>query len=181
MKNLHSALVSEFELSLEAGVIDRAEIIRWADNIMLTEEYDDNIAEICMSMNKTDKEIEEFLRRVAGSTSNWEGTRRMLGRMYGALTNEPDRIHEFTQFLDRLWIRNGHEVPEDLSFIIGLEEDYQLAEEGQWASIDGFRSYLLENLSRYQTNNTEQDVPSDGHKPTSHASTTDPTTPADAH
>jgi hypothetical protein len=40
---------------------------------------------------------------------------------------------------------------------------------------------LIDSIELPQSKNGEQDVPSDGHKPSSHSSSTDPTAPADAH
>ena len=44
-------------LSLEAGLIARDEIIRWADGIIAAEAYDDDIANISMAFGATDKEL----------------------------------------------------------------------------------------------------------------------------
>jgi hypothetical protein len=47
---------------------------------------------------------------------------------------------------------------------------------------DGFMNYLnIRELIEKPEKKGEQTVPSDGHTPTSHASSTDPTAPADAH
>lgn len=151
MKHVRSTIAYEFKLSLEAGVIDHDEIIRWADEILVADEYDDDIANICMATRKTDKELAALLEAVASNENEWAGARRMLGRMHNALLRKPERLHEFTQFLERLWIRSGYEIPDDFSFIIGLEDDYQLAEEGHWASIEEVRENLLMHLARFQT------------------------------
>lgn len=151
MKNFRSTTAYEFLLSLEAGVIDHSEIIRWADENIVSDKYDDNIANICMATHKTAKELASLLQAVASDEDKWAGARRMLGRMHDALLRKPERLHEFTHFLERLWIRSGYEIPEDFSFIIGLEDDYQLAEEGHWTSLEEVRKKLLVNLARFQS------------------------------
>jgi hypothetical protein len=158
MKTPRSAIASEFKLALEAGVIDRAEIVRWADDLLMSQEYDDRLAEISLSSDKTNKDIEALLGEIATPDDDFAGFRKMLGRMHEALEADPTRLHEFTRFLERLWIRHDYTLPDDLGFIIGLEDDYLLAEDGQFGTVDAFRSQLLDDLARFRDTNTEQDV-----------------------
>ncbi len=159
MKTPRSAIASEFKLALEAGVIDRQEIVRWADDLLMSEEYDDRLAEISLSGDKTNKDIEALLGELAAPEDDFAGFRGMLGRMHGALKADPTRLHEFTRFLERLWIRHDYTLPDDLGFIIGLEDDYLLAEDGHFGTVDQFRSQLLADLARFRDTNTEQGVP----------------------
>ncbi len=181
MKTPHSTAASDFKLLLEAGVIDRGEIVRWADEILLTEDYDDNIAEISLSSGKTNEELGALLGEIAITNTDWDRIRRMLGRMHTALEAEPARLHEFTSYLERLWILHDYTLPADLSFVVGIDDEYQLAESGQYGSVDEIRRQLLEGLARFRNQDTEQDVSSVGHKPSSSNPTADSTAPADAH
>lgn len=158
MKTPRSTIASEFKLALEAGVIDRQEIVQWADDHLLTEEYDDRLAEISLSRDKTNKEIEALLGELTAPNDDFAGFRGMLGMMHDALKADPTRLHEFTRFLERLWIRHDYTLPDDLGFIIGLEDDYLLAEEGQYGSVSAILTQLLDDLSRFRSTNTEQDV-----------------------
>ena len=158
MKTPLFAIASEFKLALEGGVIDRQEIVQWADDLLMTEEYDDRLAEISLSRDKTNKEIEAMLGELAAPDDDFAGFRGMLGRMHDALKADPTRLHEFTRFLERLWIRHDYTLPDDLGFIIGLEDDYLLAEEGQYGSVSAILTQLLDDLSRFRNTNTEQDV-----------------------
>ena len=158
MKTPRSATASEFKLALEAGVIDRQEIVRWADDLLISGEYDDRLAEISLSGGKTIKDIEALLGELAAPDNDFTGFRRMLGRMHEALEADPTRVHEFTRFLERLWIRHDYTLPDDLGFIIGLEDDYLLAEEGQYGSVSAICNQLLDDLAPFRNTNTEQDV-----------------------
>jgi hypothetical protein len=149
MKTAHAEVATEFMLSLEAGVMEGVEVIRWADARMATEAYDDDVAEICVAVYRTDKELASLLRRIAGEETQWAGVRAMLGRMHEALVRDPNRLHDFTQFLERLWIRNDYEVPEDIHFVVGLEDDYLLAAEGPFGAVEEVRSRLLQNLRQF--------------------------------
>lgn len=159
MKTPHSVIASEFKFALEAGVIDRQEIVRWADDRLMSEEYDDRIAEISMSKNKTNKDIEALLGELAALDDDFAGFRGMLGRMHSALEADPTRLHEFTRLLERLWIRHDYTLPEDLGFIIGLEDDYLLAAEGQYGSISAIYTQLLDDLGRFRSTKVAPRVP----------------------
>jgi hypothetical protein len=160
MKTPRSAISNEFKLALEAGVIDRKEIVRWADDLLMSEEYDDRIAEISMSRDKTNKDLEAMLGELEAPDDDFTGIRGMLGRMHNALEADPTRLHEFTQFLERLWIRYDYTLPDDLGFIVGLEDAYLLANEGQFGSVSSVYTHLLDDLNRFRTTNSEQSVPS---------------------
>lgn len=163
MKTKRSAIASEFKLALEAGVIDRQEIVRWADGLLISEKYDDRLAEISLSGSKTNKDIEALLGELAAPDDDFTGLRRMLGRMHAALEADPTRLHEFTRFLEQLWIRHDYTLPDDLGFIIGIEDDYLLAEEGQFGSIDETLSRLLDDLAQFRNTNTEQGADGNPH------------------
>lgn len=156
-KTSRSAIASEFKLALEAGVIDRQEIVRWADDLLMIEEYDDRLAEISLSLNKTNKDLEALLGELAAPDDDFAGFRGMLGRMHDALKADPTRLHEFTRFLERIWIRLDYTLPDDLGFVIGLEDDFLLAEEGQHGSVSAVLTQLLDNLGRFRNSDTEQD------------------------
>lgn len=158
MKTPRSAIASEFKLALEASVIDRQEIVRWADDLLMSEEYDDRLAEISLSGDKTNKDIETLLGELAAPDDDFAGFRGMLGRMHSALEADPTRLHEFTRFLERLSIRHDYTLPDDLGFIIGLEDDYLLAEEGQYGSVSAILAQLLDDLSRFRSTDTEQGI-----------------------
>jgi hypothetical protein len=164
MKTPLSAIANELKLALEAGVIDLQEIVRWADGLLMSEEYDDRIAEISMSRNKTNKDLEALLGEISAPDDDFAGFRGMLGRMHDALEAQPARLHDFTRFLERLWIRHDYTLPDDLGFIIGLEDDYLLAVEGQYGSVSAILTQLLDDLARFRSPNTEPDSGGHGSK-----------------
>ena len=123
----------------------------------MSEEYYDRVIEISLPAGKTNKDIEALLGEIATPDDDFAGFRKMLGRMHDALEADQTRLHEFTRFLERLWIRHDYTLADDLGFIIGIEDDYLLAEEGQYGSVDELRNHLLDNLARFKQKNNEQD------------------------
>ena len=154
MKTPRSISAGDFQISLEAGVIDREEIVQWADGLLAEGAYDDDIAEISLASSKSNKDLEALLARIAGPEPQWDGLRRMLGRMHYSLLENPDRLPDFTHYLERLWIRNDYRLPSDLGFIAGIEDDYLLARDGMFGTIEEVRLELIKNLSRFTETNT---------------------------
>lgn len=149
--NSHSAAANDFLLSLRLGIIDRKEIIQWADEIIGSEPFDEAIANICLATFGNDKQLLSLIRAVAGKENSWGGVKKTLGRMHQALLTEPGRPGEFTGLLRELAFRNYDSLPEDLEFMLKANEDYHCAKEGLWGSVEEVRADLMENLARFKT------------------------------
>jgi hypothetical protein len=149
MKNPNAEAALELKLGIEAGVVEKEEVIRWADSILGRETYNDDVANISLATNSSAKEIEALLGKIANGLCEWDGLRWVLGRLHKCLVSQPNKMHEFIQFLERIWIRNGYDVPADMHFIVGLEDAYLLAEEAQYGYMEEIRSDFLMNLSRF--------------------------------
>ena len=133
----YSEIAAEFRLSLEAGVIKRDEIIRWADGLVAAGAYDDDIANISMAFGTADQELGGLLAVVADTELQpLAGVKGMLARMHDALVEDPGRLQEFVRFLQGLSICHRHDVPDNLDFIFGIEDRYLFAEQGCWQSME---------------------------------------------
>jgi len=53
----YSQQAQELKFGLEAGVVEREQIVNWADRILATHAYDDDVANISIARNVIDKEI----------------------------------------------------------------------------------------------------------------------------
>jgi hypothetical protein len=72
--------------------------------------------------------------------------------MYGVLQAHPERAHEFARFLEHFWIQQGYQVPQDMSFMAGIEDEFQLAEQGIYGTIKDATRSLLDSLAQYESN-----------------------------
>jgi hypothetical protein len=141
----------ELKLSFEAGVADVAEIIQWADRTLLAcDNYDDDLAELCMAKDKPKKHLISLLGKLAGPQyEEWAAMRRTMARMHRTLGQDSSRAREFAQFLELFWVRHDYQVPEDMSFMAGVHDEYQLAEEGIYGTIDQAKESLLRHLANF--------------------------------
>lgn len=136
----------EMKLSLEAGLINVKDIIAWADSILSRVEYDDDLANICLATNVSAREMLTLLNRLIGDREEWPAARKVMARMYDILLQNPERLRGFIWFFERFWIRHEYEVPEDISFIAGIDDEFLLAEQGIYGTVELVKESLLANL-----------------------------------
>ena len=74
----------------------------------------------------------------------------MLPIMYKLLKEKPDRISIFIKGLDQLVAESAYELPDDLSFLIGLNDEYNLAVQGIYGSKEECISNLLSQLKEFE-------------------------------
>lgn len=153
----YSQQAHELKLGLEAGVVDRNEIVNWADRILADYPYDDDVANLAMAGSASDKELMILLGNVIDRRDEIAAARHVMSRMYDVLRQHPERAHGFTRFLENFWIQQGYEVPDDMKFIWGIEDEFSLAKQGVYGTVEEATESLLANLSRYK-NGTEQDA-----------------------
>jgi hypothetical protein len=148
----YSQEAHELKLGLEAGVVERDEIVDWADRILCEYDYDDDVANLAMGRKAADKELMILLGAVIDRRDEVAAMRRVMGRMSVILRQHPERAHEFTRFLENFWIQQGYDVPDDMSFLWGIEDEFALAQQGVYGTVEEVTESLLTNLARYETN-----------------------------
>ena len=151
----YSQQAHQLKLGLEAGVVEREEIISWADRILMDYDYDDDVANVALAVNAPLKQLASLLGQVIDQSDELVAIRCIMGRMYEILREHPERAHEFSRFLEHFWIQQGYDVPEDISFIAGIEDEFQLAEQGVYGTVEEATRSLLNNLAQYKSS-TEQ-------------------------
>jgi hypothetical protein len=152
MMKPYSEEALEMKLSFEAGVANVAEVIQWADRTFLgCDNYDDDLAELCMAKDKPQSQLISLLGKLAGPQhEEWAAMRRTMARMHRALSQDLSRARALAKFLEDFWVRHDYQVPEDMSFMAGVGDEYQLAEEGIYGTIDQAKESLLRHLARYK-------------------------------
>ena len=139
----------QLKLGLEAGIVENREVIRWADNLLENEPYNDDIANVSLAEHVSSKELQSLLEKIAAGTSEWDGLRLILGRLHQCLVETPVRMQSFVHFLTTIWRRNGCVAPSDLYFIVGLEDAFLLSAEGIFGSRKKVRAALLRDLAQF--------------------------------
>jgi hypothetical protein len=150
MTRPYSAEALDFKIGLEAGVIEPSLVIAWADRIITADGYDDDVANLACATTASRQAMARLLQPLIDHDADeWAAVRQTMGRMYQALLHDPSYVHDFAQFLEDLWVRHGYDVPEDMDFIAGIADEFQLAAMGQYGTIEDCTRALIDHLSKF--------------------------------
>ena len=142
----------ERKLGLQAGVDEMDEIVAWADRTLLQHEYDEELAAVSLGASLGPKEMLSLLGRLTDGGDEWDAMRRVMGKMYCILMREPSCARSFARFLESFWLEHSCRVPHDMTFFWGIGDQFELAEQGVYGSVDEARKRLLEHLSTFKDN-----------------------------
>ena len=84
-----------------------------------------------------------MLRQLGQGADRDEAIRHLAGHMHSVLLKDRSRARDFTRILEQLWIENGYKVADDLRFVAGIDDDFCLAEEGTYGTVDGVIDDLI--------------------------------------
>ena len=144
-------------IELIAGLISVRDVIAWADQIIASHpEYDDDIANLSLAGNKTPQDIESDLHRLAAGAEPFEAIRVVMGRMHDVLLADASRARDFTRVLEHLWVQNDFEVPEDMQFIVGIDDEFSLAEQGIYGTVAEATASLIEETGRFKEHSEQE-------------------------
>jgi hypothetical protein len=150
MTRPYSVEALDLKLGLEAGVIEPSLVIAWADRIITTDGYDDDVANLSCAATVSRQAMASLLKPLIDhDTDEWAAVRKTMGRMYRILLNEPSRAHDFALFLENFWSGHGYDVPEEICFIAGIDDAFRLAATGTYGTIEDCTRELIGNLAKF--------------------------------
>jgi hypothetical protein len=148
MTRPYSVEALDFKIGLEAGVIEPSQVIAWADRIIAAHRYDDDVANLACATTASRQAMARLLQPLIDHDAD-EWAAKTLARMSQALLHNPSRAHDLAQFLEYLWVRHGYDVPEEMDFIAGIADGFQLAAMGQYGTIEDCTRALIDHLSKF--------------------------------
>lgn len=143
-----SQMASNFRMALEVGAVTKDEVISWADHeIEDCDDYIDDLANI--SMEKDGANILTYLRNLIDDTDEFEALRYTMGRMHDDLRNDFTSVRRYTRFLEIQAINHIDDLPDDMQFLMGIDDEYELAEKGIYGTLVESKESLMKNLAKY--------------------------------
>ena len=146
------------QMGLEAGVVDRAEILSWADEMLKKHPYDDDIANLALSHSASDKELCALLGKVIDFRDELTAMRLVAARIHSELVRTPAAAVEFTGFLEAFSGRHIDSLPSEMEFMLGVDDVFQLARQGVYSTVEHETKELMGNLASIPMQG-EQSVP----------------------
>jgi hypothetical protein len=143
-------LLEVFSIALTNGLLDKKEVIKWADNIITNDnEPDYFIIELSLCGHKNINDIVSHLNEYIGQEKPQVSGRVILGFMHRQYLAGKITLRKVVGTIN--WIVWQADLTEDeKSFMYGLDEDYDCAEEGIYGTVEAVKKETLRFLDIYK-------------------------------
>jgi hypothetical protein len=91
------------------------------------------------------------LFQISNKHEHFNACRRVVGRMSFACETGPQSLRRFASGLYQIAIENYYELPSDLIFLMGIDDEYALADSGTYGTIDEVDKRFIEELNRFRS------------------------------
>ncbi len=143
-------LLEVFRIGLINGLVDKDEIIKWADSIIQQDEQPDSFIielSLCCSMNIND--VVSIINEFIGESKPVISGRVILGLAYRLYNEKRIVLRKVTSTIDWLtW--HGEPTEKEKSLMYGLDEELNCAESGIYGTIEGVEEEVLLFLEIYK-------------------------------
>lgn len=139
-------------LQLRLGLISVADVVSWADNIILESDIPDNeIIDLALSRRLPLADVIAQLAKMAGGCDRNRAMRTVLGQMYHVLQKDRSLARGFSRTLFQEAVENSGYInySEDILFIYGNDDCFDLAEQGIYGTIDTVTDEFIEYLRTF--------------------------------
>jgi hypothetical protein len=142
-------LLEVFSIALTNGLLDRDEVIKWADSIITKDsEPDFFIIELSLCGHKSLNDIISILNECIGQEKTQVSGRVILGFMYQQYIAGKITLRKVVGAMN--WIVwEADLTDEEKSFLYGLEDNYECAEGGIYGTIEKVEKETLRFLEIY--------------------------------
>ncbi len=143
-------LLEVFSIGLTNGLLDKDEVIKWADSIITNDnEPDFFIIELSLCGHKSLNDVVSLLNEYIGQEKPQISGRVILGFMYRQYLTGKITLRKVVGAVNWIvWQANLSD--EEKGFMYGLDEDYDCAEEGIYGAVEAVEKETLRFLEIYK-------------------------------
>ena len=131
---------ARWALLLDIGAARPDEIVRWADSVIVAEAKPRQ--ELIELSTSAENRIGDALRVLARGADVWRPVDAALPTILDFVEAHPERAPIVARVLYHLAVSERYEVPDSLRFILGAEDDFDLASSGILVLDDVYRRFL---------------------------------------
>jgi len=147
-----------FRIGLQVGVFTVDAVIDWIDSeIASAESPQDLLLDLTLMKASNPKDVLSKLQRLSSGADNMLALRRVLGEMYPLLQSNSKYGPTFAKGLYEIFVEFDYDVPEDLTAICAIDDDYSMAIQGTFgtekAANEGFLDFLEPFFDKYGSAN----------------------------
>ena len=143
-------LLGMFNIGLENGLLEKQEIVKWADTIILQDEQPDYfVIELSLCGHKSVNDIVTLLNEIIGASTPQISGRVILGLLYHRYV---DRQLPLKKVVDLLYwlILYGQCSEEEKSFMYELDDRYSLAIDNIYGTVEAVEKATLRFIELYK-------------------------------
>jgi hypothetical protein len=147
----HKIEAERLRLALMCGCEKTDTVITWADKIIQEQvEPDYLFLKISLTRPEKYKELISLLRKLGQETDHENALRKLLGRASYLSSLRQIDLREFAKWL-YFTEASGWDLPSDLNFIWSTDDQYSLAEDGVYGSVEGVERDFMSELKQFES------------------------------
>jgi hypothetical protein len=145
-------------IALCCSCCQREDIIDWADRIIeINSDPDYYFIEISTSGSSHILDLINNLKKMSIGSNHYSALRTVLGRMYEIASKEKQKLAIFASGLYQIAIENQYDLPNDLLFCNGVEDEYSLAHSGIYGNLADVEKDFINSLKIHWHKNSSTD------------------------
>jgi hypothetical protein len=143
-------LLEVFRIGITIKAVDTQTVINWADAVIEHDAAPDYfVIELSMCGSRGRNELISLLNQYIGEHKPEVAGRVLLGVLYHRYTTAEIDLYRVVRAIDWL-VMNREFTTEEYGFMCGVDDEYAMAVEGVYGSVEDVASYVLRFLTFYQ-------------------------------
>ncbi|MGE0086515.1 MAG: hypothetical protein AB7S75_19070 [Desulfococcaceae bacterium] len=151
INQIHKIEAERLRIALMCGCDSSTTVIAWADSIInLQFDVDYLVIDISLTRPEKIKELISLLRKLGQETDHDDALRCVLGRASFLAGKGEFNLRNFAKWL-YFTESTGWDLPSDLNFVYSTDDEYSLAEDGVFGSLEDVDAMFLNNLNEFES------------------------------
>ncbi len=140
-------------LGLKLGMFSLQDIQNWVDaRIMESESPSNSLIDLAFSKQEKGFNIHTALLNISDAGDKYEIVRRLLSKVTDSELDDLDHCRNLSEALENFGIDCDYDVPEDLNPIYGFDDEYRLAEQGVYSTINKWHKEFVSFVQGFREN-----------------------------
>jgi hypothetical protein len=124
----------------DIGIVTSAEIVRWADDLIVSEEKPSY--ELIELSTSSGKNVRDALQALTAGADVWRPVEDALPRILEFVTTQPERAPIVARAFYHIAVTQKYKVPDHFRFILGAEDDFDLIASGVFVLADVYPDFV---------------------------------------
>ena len=137
-------------MGLRLGILDVNDIQSWVNaEIAKTETPSDELIELAYSNNDSIQNIYSMLSGMENESKDYEVIRQLLSQVKEEQLANIEFCRRLAECLYSVWVDNDYEAPDDLNLIGFLDDEYSLASQGMYGTLEEWHSEFKSFVNQF--------------------------------